>query len=287
MAIGALLAANAAGARRQLDARQLGSQRRDAAGYVVAVFRRQAGVADLGGEAKPAENLHRARRDLVALDVRRLARTPRLDHGHIDTTRSEVDGECQPDRTAADHQDAGFEGSHRLILADCRRARTSRCGRNSTGPLPPVFRYPSLIRYDILLNSKGEHEPMRTAAIAKLLIATFALFDIGKASAAGLSESEVNALHRCLVKSWSLPKNVSASSDIKVVLRVLLKQDGALAAPPRVIALLSSPHSPALAESAKRALLACQPFTMLKPENYESWKDMEIYFNPRYMLARE
>ena len=127
---------------------------------------------------------------------------------------------------------------------------------------------------------------MRTAAITKLLIVAFALFGIGKASAQ-MSQSEIKALHQCLVKSWSLPKNVSAGSDIKVVVRVLLKQDGMLTAPPQVIEVSSSPLGPALAESAKRALLACQPFEMLSPEHYELWKKLEITFNPRYMLARE
>ena len=128
---------------------------------------------------------------------------------------------------------------------------------------------------------------MQTAVIAKLLIITFALFGIGKASAQTLSAIEIKALHQCLAKSWSLPDNVSAGSDIKVVLRILLKQDGALAAPPQVIAVSPSPFGPATAESAKRALLACQPFKMLRPEHYELWKDMEISFNPRDMLARK
>ena len=42
---------------------------------------------------------------------------------------------------------------------------------------------------------------------------------------------------------------------------------------------------PALAESAKRALLLCQPFTMLKPEHYDQWKDIEVKFNPHELLG--
>src|SRR5262249_56153611 len=74
VAVAALLAADSAGARRQLDARQLRPEHRYAHCYVIAIFRRQPGVADPTGQAEPAKNLHRARRDLVALDVRRLAR---------------------------------------------------------------------------------------------------------------------------------------------------------------------------------------------------------------------
>jgi len=37
-------------------------------------------------------------------------------------------------------------------------------------------------------------------------------------------------------------------------------------------------------DSALRAVLRAQPFTMLKPENYEQWKDLEINFDPRDMI---
>src|SRR5262245_60700437 len=39
------------------------------------------------GQAEPAKNLHRTHRDLVALDVRRLAGTAGLGHGHINVAR--------------------------------------------------------------------------------------------------------------------------------------------------------------------------------------------------------
>src|SRR5215470_11738135 len=87
VAVGALLAADSTGARRQLDARQLRPEHRHAHCYVIAIFRRQPGVADPVGQAEPAKNLHRTRRDLVALDVRRLAGTAGLGHGHIDAAR--------------------------------------------------------------------------------------------------------------------------------------------------------------------------------------------------------
>jgi hypothetical protein len=38
-----------------------------------------------------------------------------------------------------------------------------------------------------------------------------------------------------------------------------------------------------MAESAKRALLLCQPYTMLKPEHYNDWKDMEMKFDNQEM----
>ena len=39
-------------------------------------------------------------------------------------------------------------------------------------------------------------------------------------------------------------------------------------------------------DSAMRAVLRGQPFTMLRPEHYEQWKDIEITFDPRDMMRR-
>jgi len=40
-----------------------------------------------------------------------------------------------------------------------------------------------------------------------------------------------------------------------------------------------------MAESAKRAILSCQPFTMLRADTYQLWKDIEITFDPREMFG--
>jgi hypothetical protein len=47
----------------------------------------------------------------------------------------------------------------------------------------------------------------------------------------------------------------------------------------------ASPLGPALAESAKRALLLCQPFTMLQLEHYDQWRDIELKFDPHELLG--
>ena len=37
-------------------------------------------------------------------------------------------------------------------------------------------------------------------------------------------------------------------------------------------------------DSAMRAVFRGQPFNMLRPENYELWKDIEVTFDPRDMI---
>ena len=96
-------------------------------------------------------------------------------------------------------------------------------------------------------------------------------------AAAQLSQSEIDALRARIPSCWSPPAGVNASTKIYVVLARPVQTgrvDVAGAGAGR--SARASALGPALAESAKRALLLCQPFTMLKPEHYDQWKDLEL-----------
>lgn len=102
-------------------------------------------------------------------------------------------------------------------------------------------------------------------------------------SAAELSQSEIDAFRKRVEECWSPPVGVDANSRVKVVLRVLFNSDGSVAKPPDLVSGTLSALGPAMADSAKRAILRCQPFKMLKPEHYEQWKDIEIDFDTQKM----
>ncbi|MGD0149081.1 MAG: hypothetical protein ABSB77_10890 [Xanthobacteraceae bacterium] len=104
-------------------------------------------------------------------------------------------------------------------------------------------------------------------------------------ASAQLSQSEIDALRARISSCWSPPPGINASSKIYVVLRVLFKQDASMSREPVLVEGSASALGPALAESAKRALLLCQPFTMLKPEHYDQWKDLELKFDPQELLG--
>jgi outer membrane biosynthesis protein TonB len=110
---------------------------------------------------------------------------------------------------------------------------------------------------------------------------------LGKSNgnAAVLSQSEIDALRKRLQECWNPPVGAMSASNLKVVMRVLFKQDGSVAAPPVLVAGTASSFGPAMADSAKRAILLCQPFKMLRPENYQLWKDIEITFDPKDMFG--
>jgi hypothetical protein len=105
------------------------------------------------------------------------------------------------------------------------------------------------------------------------------------AAAAQMSQSEIDALRARISSCWSPPPGIDVNSRLYVVLRVLFKQDGSLMNEPVLVEGTASQLGPALAESAKRALLLCQPFTMLKPEHYDQWRDLELKFDPHELLG--
>ena len=105
------------------------------------------------------------------------------------------------------------------------------------------------------------------------------------APTAQMSQSEIDALRARISSCWSPPPGIDANSKVYVVLRVLFKADGTLSHDPVLVEATASSLGPALADSAKRALLLCQPFTMLKPEHYDQWKDLELKFDPHELLG--
>jgi len=129
-----------------------------------------------------------------------------------------------------------------------------------------------------------KREPQRQVATAETPNGAASL-GAANGRAAQLSQSELDALRARLSQCWSPPAGVDVSSDLFVVLHVLFKSDGSLASEPAVVENSTSALGPALAESAKRALLLCQPFTMLKPEHYDQWKDIEVKFDPHELLG--
>jgi colicin import membrane protein len=130
-----------------------------------------------------------------------------------------------------------------------------------------------------------KREPQRQIATAQSVNDSATLGAAIGAQNAQLSQSEIDALRARISNCWSPPPGIDANSKLYVVLRVLFKTDGSMLQAPVLVEGSASPLGPALAESAKRALLLCQPFTMLKLEHYDQWKDIELKFDPHELLG--
>jgi colicin import membrane protein len=130
-----------------------------------------------------------------------------------------------------------------------------------------------------------KREPQRQTASADTINDKPTLGAAAGAQGAQLSQSEIDALRARISSCWSPPPGIDANSKLYVVLRVLFKPDATVAQEPVLVEGTAAALGPALAESAKRSLLLCQPFTMLKPEHYDQWKDIELKFDPHELLG--
>jgi hypothetical protein len=100
------------------------------------------------------------------------------------------------------------------------------------------------------------------------------------------AQGEVEALRKRLIQNWKPPAAVKNPEELIVRVRISLKPDGTLASPPKVMTAGTSDHFKAARDSAVRAVYRTQPFSMLSPANYNSWKEIEITFDPRIMGKR-
>jgi hypothetical protein len=104
-------------------------------------------------------------------------------------------------------------------------------------------------------------------------------------SSAQLSQGEIDALRARISSCWSPPPGVDSKSRLYIVLDVMFKPDASMSRDPVLVEGSASALGPALAESARRALMLCQPFTMLKPEHYDQWKNLQLKFDPQELLG--
>jgi outer membrane biosynthesis protein TonB len=153
-------------------------------------------------------------------------------------------------------------------------------------PLPPKKppqKQPPKFEPDKIAALLDKRDPQRAAAAGPELTETS--LGAANATAAQLSQSEIDALKSRLRQCWNPPVGATDVAKLYVVFRVLFRRDGTILNNPVLVEAPPSQVGPVLAESAKRALLQCQPYTMLKPEHYDMWKDMQITFDPREMFG--
>ncbi len=127
-----------------------------------------------------------------------------------------------------------------------------------------------------------KRDPQRIAATGATLAAPALGTALG--SAARLSQSELGALRQRLMSLWNPPVGIQNPEDFVIRVRIRLGRDGKLSAPPEVITRGNGQLFNSARDSAVRAVFRGQPFDMLKPEHYDTWKDIEVTFDPRDMF---
>ena len=131
-------------------------------------------------------------------------------------------------------------------------------------------------------------------ALVVLVAGMSALFDLSFAEAEQaapkvptppqLTRSDIaafDAMRAHIQKLWRPPADKTNQEEVVVSVRLSLNPDGTLAGPPRVMTRGTTERYLKARDSAVRAILRAQPFTMLLPMNYELWKEIELTLDPR------
>lgn len=102
-----------------------------------------------------------------------------------------------------------------------------------------------------------------------------------------LTATEEAKMQAAVRRCWNL-NAIAGAPDAKslvVVAAFELNRDGTLSGPPRAVngaqvALSGNRFWKAAEQSALRAIIQCQPYDFLSPERYDTWREMELKFDP-------
>jgi len=128
-----------------------------------------------------------------------------------------------------------------------------------------------------------KRDPQRNAATGVEANATPSL-GTAAGTAAQLSQSEIDALRARLMALWNPPVGMQDASQTQVTIRIRFRKDGTLAIGPQVLTTGSGAQFNAMRDSAVRAVFVGQPYTMLRPEHYEQWKEIDFTFDTKQMF---
>lgn len=103
--------------------------------------------------------------------------------------------------------------------------------------------------------------------------------------ASQLSQSEIDALRARLYALWNPPAGAQDASTVQIMIRIRFKRDGTLATGPQVLTSGNGPVFNAMRDSAVRAVLVGQPYTMLRPDHFETWQEIDFVFDSSKMYS--
>ena len=104
-----------------------------------------------------------------------------------------------------------------------------------------------------------------------------------------LTLSEEDAIRAQFMQCWSIPLGMPYDETHIVKIKVFLNKDGSLSKAPEVLQheRMNTPgeeYFRTLAESALRAVRRCDPIKVPDVERYDSWKNLQLNFDPREIL---
>ncbi len=152
-------------------------------------------------------------------------------------------------------------------------------------PLPPKKpeKKPPKFDADKIAALLDKRDPTRNAATGDTLNSAPSL-GVNTGNAAKLTQSEIDALKARLYALWSPPVGAQDANQFQIVIRIRFKRDGTLEIGPQVLTSGSGIQYNAIRDSAVRAVLVGQPYTMLRPDHYDTWKEIDFVFDTKEMF---
>ncbi|WP_159586168.1 cell envelope integrity protein TolA [Chelativorans xinjiangense] len=107
----------------------------------------------------------------------------------------------------------------------------------------------------------------------------------GERTTAGetLTQSEEDAIRRKMEQCWQVPAGAMGLEGVRISIQFRLDPSGAVEGNPEIVSSVSSSVERAVADSARRAILRCQPYN-LPAEKYNAWAEMKMNFDPTDMF---
>jgi colicin import membrane protein len=145
-------------------------------------------------------------------------------------------------------------------------------------PPPPVKKREYKFDTETIAALVDKRDPTRQAYAGETLNSAPA-FGTAKGTAANLSASYLSALVSRIHDCWQRDGGGFDEEEIKIPITLTFKQDGTLSSPPLLETEPRNDRERAIFEGARRAIINCQPYTMLPPAKYAEWKSLPFLFH--------
>jgi outer membrane biosynthesis protein TonB len=145
-------------------------------------------------------------------------------------------------------------------------------------PPPPIKKREYKFDTETIAALVDKRDPTRQAYAGETLNSAPA-FGTAKGTAANLSASYLSALVSKIHDCWQRDGGGFDEEEIKIPITLTFKQDGTLSSPPLLESEPRNDRERAIFEGARRAIINCQPYTMLPPAKYAEWKSLPFLFH--------
>lgn len=131
----------------------------------------------------------------------------------------------------------------------------------------------------------NKQDPRRMAALGDTINNTASL-GASRGTASSLSQTEIDALRAYISRFWKLPSGAVNAEQVTVVFKIVLSPDRRMVGAPQLVEVqgAGNPYAPIVRETAQRALFEISnqdnPFPMLRADRYDTWRELELGFNP-------